>query len=557
MRSFDAFQDDQAVVLDNLMKGFIDHVEVVSRVSETKFFQHFIGEGGLAKLASTYPTPREKEEVPLWLYLSSQLTLRLHGAPGFSSLPYILHCGGLRDALEANQVERKINPNTGRQFCHFAGYNSKNEYDRVTPCDQDFVRKLARDTRPESLEAWYSRDVARYLGETGAYDPEGIFILDGSYLFVPDNEHYENSRVGFFDEHNHPISRKEEESLTPAQKKRCRFRRYYQMVSLSHTSRKTEYLIYAGGKLITEGHEVQQMVPMVRSFIDGVGPGVMKTLLVDRGYIDGKSVGAIKLECKVDVVVPLKKGMAITDDAWKLAEVDPTPWLRWQPPAPEQRPQPPQRPERIRRAEKRRQETVAAKKQKLGIKPPPRLLYIDFKVIHRMELWQECPVPIDVVLMREHFSDGETSQWGIMTTREVENAPEIRELYGIRTACEEGWRQTKCYWDLTGFRSTAYSLVVSQVIFVLLAFSLLQVFLLKSDRGELAKMTKKHLLAELLPDGEKVAVYWENHVGYFGVLEYSQILLNLSEGPRRRLLGTLNRLRKSQLALPRLPDRPT
>ena len=91
----------------------------------------------------------------------------------------------------------------------------------------------------------------------------------------------------------------------------------------------------------------------------------------------------------------------------------------------------------------------------------------------------------------------------------------------------------------------------------MLAYSLLQVFLLRSERGELAKATRKRLLAELLPDGEKVAVYWENHVGYFSVLEYTEILLRLSEGPRRRVLGTTRRLRKSQLEPPALPERPT
>lgn len=172
---------------------------------------------------------------------------------GTGSLPHILHCGGLRDALEEGRVERKIEPQSGQGYFDFNGYNDKNTYARVTPCDQDFVRKLARDTRPERLEAWYSKDVARYLGDVGAYDAEGIFILDGSYLFVPDNEHYENSKIGYFNEHNHPVSRKDQELLTPAQKKRCRFRRYYQTVSLSHTNRKAEYLLYAGTKLLREG----------------------------------------------------------------------------------------------------------------------------------------------------------------------------------------------------------------------------------------------------------------------------------------------------------------
>jgi len=555
MRHFDAFQEDQDLVLEKLQEGFIDHVEVISRVTETKFFQMFLGEGALKQLADTYPTPRLKEEVPLWLYISTQIALRLHGATGYASLPYVLHSSGLRDALEEGQVERKTDPN-GREYLNFAGYNEKNSYARVTPCDQDYVRKLARDTQPERLEAWYSSAVASYLAEAGGYDSEGLFIIDGSYLFVPDNEHYENSRVGYFDQHNHPVSKEAEAKLTPAERKRCRFRRFYQMASLCHTNRQAEYLLYAGARVLHSGHEVQAFLPLVRDFVEAVGRGVMKTLLIDRGFIDGESLGAIKESYGVDVVVPLKKGMSITEDAWKLAEVDPQPWLSWEPPPPAPAPDPPQRPEEIRRAEKARQLKVAKQKREKGIRPPPRLVRVEFKVIPRMNLWKECSVPLDVVLMREHYSDGKISSWGLMTTKEVTNPREIRELYGVRTACEEGWRQTKCYWDMTGFRSPAYTLVVSQVIFVLLAFSLLQLFLLKSDRGELAKMTRQRLLAELLPDGEKVAVYWGNHVGYLRVLEYSQILLNLLEGPRRRLAGTIRRLRKGQLEPPARPERP-
>jgi hypothetical protein len=555
---WNAFEEDRTLVLEKLQEGFIDHLEVVSRVVETQFFHLYLGSGDLARLAATYPTPRKKEEVPLWLYLSSQITMRLHGSPGYSSLPYILHCGGLRDALEKGQVERKENPETHQSHLHFNGYNSKNTYDRTTPCDQDFVRKLARDTDPDRLEAWYGTEVARYFKDLGAYDPEGIFIVDGTYLFVPDNERYEKSRLGYFDEHNHPISKEKEKELTPSQKKRCRFRRYYQMVSLSHINRGKDYLLYAGGRVLPgEGHEVLELVPLVDCFVDGVGHGVMKTLLVDRGFIDGKSIGRIKEEHGVDVVIPLKKGMNITEDAWKLGEVDQGPWQVWRPPPKEQPPEPPQRPESIRRAEKKRQEKVLQKKKDAGIKPRPQLERVELKVIPQMRLWEECPVPLQVVLMKETMSDGETSQWGLMTTRDVQDPLEIRELYGLRPSCEEGWRQTKCYWDLTGFRSCNFSLIVNQVIFVLMAYSLLQVFLVKTERGELAKATRQRLLQSLLPDGEKVAVYWGNRVGYFNVREYSEILLNLAEGARRRLLGTIRRLRKSELEPPALPERPT
>jgi len=558
MTSWNAFEEDKPLVREKLQEGFLDHMEVVSPVTETQFFQKFIGSGDLERLAATYPSPRKKEEVPLWVYLSQQITLRLHGSPGYSSLPYVLHCGGLREALGGGQVEIKEDPQSHRREWHFQGYNAKNSYERTTPCDQDFVRKLARDTDPDRLEHWYGTEVARYYKDQKGYDPEGIFIVDGSYLFVPDNARYENSKLAMFDEHNHPISKEDQAKLPVSQQRRCRFRRYYPMVALSHTNRRKDFLLYAGAKVLPgEGHEVHELVPLVDRFVDAVGPGVMKTLLVDRGFIDGKSIGRIKKEHGVDVVVPLKAKMAITEDAWKLAEVDGKAWQEWRPPEKIKPPDPPQRPEEIRRAEKSRQETVAAKKKEAGIIPPPRLERVALKTIPRIDLWEECPVPLDVVLMREFLSNGKVSQWGLMTTREVGDPVEIRDLYDLRPSCEEGWRQTKCYWDLSGFRSCSFPLIDSQVIFVLMAYSLLQLFLLQIDRGDLAKITRERLLQELLPDGNKVAIYFKNRVGYFSLREYSDILLNLAEGARRRLQGTVRRLRKAELEPPALPERPT
>jgi hypothetical protein len=67
----------------------------------------------------------------------------------------------------------------------------------------------------EFLEAWYSKDVARYFHDAGAYDSEGIFMLDGSCLFVLDDE---DSRLGYFGEHIRPLSLKERKQLPPARR---------------------------------------------------------------------------------------------------------------------------------------------------------------------------------------------------------------------------------------------------------------------------------------------------------------------------------------------------
>ena len=50
------------------------------------------------------------------------------------------------------------------------GFNDKNDYDRQTPCDQDFLRKFARDTKVDRLHAWFNREVPRCLRSLGLFD---------------------------------------------------------------------------------------------------------------------------------------------------------------------------------------------------------------------------------------------------------------------------------------------------------------------------------------------------------------------------------------------------
>jgi len=139
-----AFEHDKLFITEALKNGDFDYVEVLGAVEETRFFKMLLGEGVLNALAQSYPTPRKKEEVPLWLYLASELTLRLHGAMGFGAYPYILHCGGLLDAIRNKQVENKQDPDSGDWRPSCKGYNQKNHYARSTPCDKDFLRKMPR-----------------------------------------------------------------------------------------------------------------------------------------------------------------------------------------------------------------------------------------------------------------------------------------------------------------------------------------------------------------------------------------------------------------------------
>jgi hypothetical protein len=236
-----SFQYDRSFVLKALRRGDMDYLEHVSEAAEADLFRHLIRRQVIQRLAETYPTPRKKEEVPVWIYLSSELTLKLHGAQSYHSFPRILRSGGLIEALGPELGGRKTaHPETGDVTLSCPGFNDKNDYDRQTPCDQDFLRKFARDTPADPLHAWFNREVPRCLRSLGLFDPEGLFIGDASYLFVPDNEHYEQSDLLWFDEHNHPV----DANKVDLRDKRYQQHRCYKLVSLIHVNRKLDFSLW-------------------------------------------------------------------------------------------------------------------------------------------------------------------------------------------------------------------------------------------------------------------------------------------------------------------------
>ena len=550
------FEQDRQAVLADFRKGKFDYIEVASRIREAEFFRHLLNEGDLDELAATYPTPRQKEEVPIWLYLVSQITLRLHGQHAYSTYPYVMHCGGLRDALGPGQVTVEQNDQARRLQCQ--GYNDKNHYQRATPCDQDFLRKFARDTRAEQLLHWFNHSVPRYLRGFGAFDEEGIFLIDGSYVFVPDNPRYERSSRLRFDEHNHPVGKKDYEALTPAQKERTQWRRCYRAVVLLHMDRAQQTYAFGGLSLMSgKEAEVPEVRKRVESFVSAVGPGVMKLLIFDRGLIDGSTVSWMKTEHGIDSLFPLKKRMLDLEDAKVLAEQDGEPWVQWHPPAPSAPPQPADRPEPVRRRECRRQKTLARRREQrpAGQEPEPVLVKVELKAVSDMNLWGSASVSLQVVLIRDHFSDGSVSQWALGTTKADMGPVDVWQMYRKRTQVEERHRQLKLFWDLAGYRSRSFSLVTAQTVFTLLAYSLIQAFLRKVERGEMNPRTRERILRELRYEDDRLVLYSGNRVTYLTPLEHQEILLTLREGARRRILARTRQLKERQLLRP-LPHRP-
>jgi hypothetical protein len=547
-----AFEHDRLFVLQALRQGEIDYLEPVTEAVEADFFRQLIDRQVLDRMAGSYPTPRQKQEVPVWLYLASEVSLKLHGSQSYHAYPRLLRSGGLIDALGPKLGGRKTrHPETGEVTLACPGFNCKNDYDRQTPCDQDFLRKFARDTDAERLHAWFNREAPRTLRCLKLFDEEGLFIGDASYLLVPDNEHYEASDRLWFDEHNHPVNADEIDRKDP----RYQLRRCYKLVSLIHVNRQLEFFFVVAARVVGgRRHECPILYELAEQFVKAVGPGVMKMLIVDRGLIDGPRMGRLKQVHRVDTLVPLRTNMDAYADAIGLTRL---PGFQWEPyrrpEAPPSATPPPPKPARVAKREAKRQQTLARRKADAG-QPNPATAKPSATIgLPRTRLgigrgllsWSDCPVPLTAVINREIDEHDQHKDWVLVSTSAKLTANQMRSTYELRTAIEERHRQYKCFWDLTRMHSRAFSLVVNQSLFVLLAYTLLQAHLLLRQRQRLNPLTRTSILDLLTPTVEVVAVYYRQRFCLLSLPEFARILLTLEEVARKKLLKKTRRFEKN------------
>jgi hypothetical protein len=548
------FQYDRSFVLEALRNGEIDYLEHLSEAAEADLFRHLIRRQVVQRLADTYPSPRKKEEVPVWIYLASELSLKLHGAQSYHAFPRILRSGGLIEALGPEMGGRKTrHPETGDVTLACPGFNDKNDYGRQTPCDQDFLRKFARDTKADELHAWFNRQVPRCLRSLGLFDPEGLFIGDASYLFVPDNEHYEQSDLLWFDEHNHPVDPNE----VDLSDKRYQQHRCYKLVSLIHVNRKLDFFFVVAARVVPgRRHECPILYDLVEEVARAVHKNFLKVLIVDRGLIDGERMGRLKQQFAIDTIVPLRTNMDLYADAIGLTRLRGFTWEPYVPqPAAPPAPQASPRPARVAKREAKRQKTLAERKAESALaasssappalRPPQTLLGLGRGLLS----WSQCPVPLTAVVNREPDEHGQTRDWVLVSTSDRFSAAQIRSTYELRPAIEERHRQYKCFWDLTRMHSCAFSLVVNQALFVLLAYTLGQAHLVLRQRQQLTGGVWERTWQLLSPSLEVVAVYYRQRFCLLTLAEFGRILLDIAEPARAKLREKLKRIEREQYSL--------
>jgi hypothetical protein len=530
-------------VLEAFRRGEFDGLEVIGQADERDFFERAFRERILGRLAESMPSTRKKQEVPRWFILAANLSLKLHQENSFLAFERVVRCGGLLAALPPDLATKHLDPQTRQWALHCQGFNDKNSYDRATPCDQDTLRKALRDVDADRWLQWFNGPVQQIFQEYGFFDPEGVFIGDGSYLFVPDNAAYEGSAVLWFDEHNHPVVY---ETLDAEQRKHAHRERCYKWVSLLHLRR--DAYVYAGLALLPgNAHEVGPLFELVEQFVHVVGKGVMKWLIIDRGFIDGAWISRCKQDWGIEVVIPVKKNMDIWADAWSLAARQ-----SWSPvpatPAPV-RPIPPARPECLRRREAKRQRTLADK-QRNRPPPPPQECYThtEYCWIGGSSSWTAATVPLAVVCLRDYYADGHHKDWALISTYPGAEPLRLLGYYHKRTAIEERHRQLKCFYDLSDFRSRNFNAITAQVVLVLLTYTLRQWQLWKFLEQALANLTPAGLAQQLRLMQQWIVIYLGSAYTQLPVVTFTREAIELQGTAREKALRKLDLLEQSLLA---------
>ena len=529
-------------VLAAFRRGEFDNLEVIGQADERDFFQRCFQERILTRLADSMPTVRKKQEVPRWFILAANLSLKLHQENSFLAFERVVRCGGLLSALPPDLAAKHLDAKTRQWALHCEGFNDKNSYDRATPCDQDTLRKALKDVPAAHWLEWFNGSIQKVFQADGFFDPEGIFIGDGSYLFVPDNPAYEGSVVMWFDEHNHPV---DYEQLSPEQRKHAHRERCYKWVSLLHL-RGGAY-VYAGVVLLPGNvHEVGPLFKLVEQFVKTAGTGVIKWLILDRGFIDGQQLSRCKQEWGIEIVIPIKKNMDIWTDAWALAQRE-----RWEPlpqasaPA---APIPPSRPEALRRREAKRQQTLGQRKEALP--PPPleeRYTHSDYCWIGGFRSWTAATVPISAVCLRDHYADGQHKDWALMSTYLAREPMRLLDYYRKRTVIEERHRQLKCFYDLSDFRSRSFNAIAAQVVMVLLTYTLRQWQLWKFLEEALANLTPERLAQQLRLMQQWIVIYLGLTYTQLPVVSFTREAIQLEGAARDKALRKLEVLEQALL----------
>jgi hypothetical protein len=89
-------------------------------------------------------------------WLAANLSLKLHLENSYSAFKRVVQCGALLSSMPPDLASKHLDPQTQEIWIQCRGFNDKNTYPRKTPCDQDPLRKAAKDVEDSRWQDWFN-----------------------------------------------------------------------------------------------------------------------------------------------------------------------------------------------------------------------------------------------------------------------------------------------------------------------------------------------------------------------------------------------------------------
>ena len=235
-----------------------------------------------------------------------------------------------------------------------------------------------------------------------------------------------------------------------------------------------------------EDNDLTQGKQLIAAAIEAWGPGVIRRLLVDRGFIDGAWISELKA-AGIDTVIGLRSDMDLYEDMLGLARLDDAQWLPASPPKLYDRKKRPQR---------------------------------EICPLTDLDTWDACTVPLQGIVIRDTYPD--RVEYQCLVTTDLDMTPhELHENNCDRWDIEESFMDLTRYWGLNSLGSCRLPVAMAQIHFIFLAYTLLHLF-----DYELAQQDETPLPKPALLPGREITVYWRGHYVILLLSELITIILD-------------------------------
>lgn len=451
----------QRETLDALKKGEIESVRVSQKLPVDQIVGFGLKEGFLQEGLGKFPDPRKLWEVPIRVVLLPQILQRLNDEHSLLLAPYMLNSAEIIVKLGYNVRILK------------EGFNDRNLYPREAPFHGETLKHILLKVKPQHLVEWFNRDWLP-IWRKNSPGRTHQYILDGTKIEIPAHLAKKYQGSGCVENEDGTYSYG------------------YKAVWLQEIIDNKGVIVSL--KIVPiQVHDLEA----ARSLIDEFPFEPGAALIADRGFIDAGWITHLKQEREVDIFIPLRHNMEVTQAAIAMADN-----------------------RGLWKAHPTRES------QKIA----------EFTAGKGGLFWKECPVLESGVLVRWTRKDGNQDEVLFVTTKSDQNGKKILATYDQRSEIEESHRQMKENQGLDRLPSKKFVHVVFRVIMGVVGFNLMNLFLNSENCKTFQEFSLKTLRQKRMDEeNPKVIVYAASTFAVLQLLEFLPLILELEDAVRRKL----------------------